>query len=190
MDWPYLQTPGLAVIDIANCRSGCSTGHWQRATNAAQNGHRHQRRLQLPSWLSPLTARLLAVIIGDTVKLFNVASGQETGTAIPIKEANAIAISPDGKSLYTAGWTGPIIVWDIASGAQVRTFGDPNRGGVNRDRAFAGWQPAGLSRWGVDGPDHTVDATSGRQLRTFPAHGQRDGPGLLARWQVAGIGIQ
>jgi WD40 repeat protein len=114
-------------------------------------------------------SQTLAVIIGDTVKLFNVASGQETGT-LPIKEANAIAISPDGKSLYTAGWTGPIIVWDIASGAQVRTFGDPNRGGVNR--IVLSRDGSLLASAGGESTDPIIlwDATSGRQLRTFSGH--------------------
>jgi WD40 repeat protein len=114
-------------------------------------------------------SRTLAIIIGDTVKLFDVASGHETGT-LPIKGANAIAISPDGKSLYTAGWTGPIIVWDIASGAQVRTFGDPNRGGVNRIVLSRDGSLLASAGGASTDPIILWDATSGRQLRTFSGH--------------------
>ncbi|MGB7536983.1 MAG: WD40 repeat domain-containing protein [Anaerolineales bacterium] len=69
----------------------------------------------------------LAVVVGDVVKLFDVASGGETGTIVA-NGAFIIAISPDGKNLYTGGWSGEITIWDLATGEQVGSLGDQSRG--------------------------------------------------------------
>ena len=109
----------------------------------------------------------LAVVIGDTVKLFNVTSGQETGTILA-KGAFAIAISPDGRYLYSGGWGSQITVWDVATGTQTITFGDKARG-VNRMIL----SPDGslLVSAGVSNePMILWEAATGRQLRTFAGH--------------------
>ena len=69
----------------------------------------------------------LAAIVGEVVKLFSVATGEETGTIVATNPFN-IAISPDGANLYAGGWMDEIQVWDIASGEKVRTFGEKSRG--------------------------------------------------------------
>jgi WD40 repeat protein len=114
-------------------------------------------------------SRTLAIIIGDTVKLFDVAGGNETGT-LPIKGANAIAISPDGKSLFVAGWTGPITVWDLATGTQTRTFCDIDRGGVNRIALSRDGSLLASAGGASTDPIILWEVASGRQVRSFSGH--------------------
>ena len=108
----------------------------------------------------------LAVVIGDTVKLFNVASGQETGTIVA-KGTTAILFSPDGQSLYAGGWEG-ITVWDMSTGSQIRTMGDVSNG-ANR----LALSPDGsllVSAGSSVQPMILWEAATGRQLRTFSGH--------------------
>lgn len=72
----------------------------------------------------------LAAVIGEVVKLFDVATGEETGTIVTRSPFN-IAVSPDGQSLYAGGWSDEIRVYDIATRQPVRTFGEKSRS-VNR----------------------------------------------------------
>jgi WD40 repeat protein len=108
----------------------------------------------------------LAVVIGDTVKLFDVASGQETGTIVA-KGTNAILFSPDGQSLYAGGWEG-ITVWDMTTGSQVRTLGDvsnsANRLALSPDGSLL------VSSGSSVEPMVLWEAATGRQLRTFSGH--------------------
>ena len=108
----------------------------------------------------------LAVVLGNTVKLFNVASGQETGTIVA-KGANAILFSPDGQSLYTGGWGG-ITVWNVSTGSQIRTFGD-----VSNSASRLALSPDGsllVTAGSFDYPMILWEAATGRQLRTFAGH--------------------
>jgi WD40 repeat protein len=108
----------------------------------------------------------LAVVIGDTVKLFSVANGQETGTIVA-KGAMAILFSPDGQSLYAGGWEG-ITVWDVSSGSQIRTMGD-----LNNEGSRLALSPDGsllVSGGPFDQPMVLWETATGRQLRTFAGH--------------------
>ncbi len=111
-------------------------------------------------------SRSLAVVLGDVVKLFDVASGQETGTIIA-KGSYAIVFSPDGQSLYAGGWEG-ITVWDVATGAQIRKIGSysnsANRLALSPDGSLL------LSSGSSDQPMVLWEADSGHQLRTFSGH--------------------
>ena len=116
----------------------------------------------------------LAVILGDTVKLFNVASGQETGTIVA-KGANAILFSPDGQSLYAGGWEG-ITVWDVSTGSKIRTLGD-----VSISASRLALSPDGsllVSGGSSVQPMILWEAATGRQLRSFTGH--TDGVNSLA----------
>jgi WD40 repeat protein len=110
---------------------------------------------------------ILAVIVGDVVKLFDVASGQEKATIVAKSPFN-IALSPDGKSLYSGGWTDEIQVWDIATGTLIRTFGDKSRG-TNRMIL----SPDGsllVSAKTFNEPMTLWETATGRQLRSFSGH--------------------
>ncbi len=109
----------------------------------------------------------LAVVLGDTVKLFNVATGQETGTIVA-KGAMAILFSTDGQSLYSGSSLGIITVWNVASGAQIRSMGDTSTEGKR-----LALSPDGsllVSAGSFDKPMVLWEAATGRQLRTFAGH--------------------
>ena len=108
----------------------------------------------------------LAVIIGDVVKLYDVASGEDAGTIVA-KGANAIAFSADGKSLYAASWMG-MTASDVASGAQIRSFGDASRGANRMILSPDGSKL--LSAGTFTEPMILWDPTNGNQLRNFSGH--------------------
>jgi WD40 repeat protein len=109
----------------------------------------------------------LAVVIGDVVKIFDVAGGAEKIT-IPAGGPFAIAVSPDGRYLYTGGWGTEVEVWDIASGALIRSFGEKSRGAN-----MLALSPDGsllVSAGVFSDPMILWDTASGRQVRTFSGH--------------------
>jgi WD40 repeat protein len=154
-----MYSPGVVLFDLANGSELLTLPRTQISTSALSN-----------SFLafSPDSATI-AVVIGNVVKLYNVASGQEINTIVAQGAFN-IAISPDGKKLYAGGWGENITVWDIATGSKIRDFGDSSRG-VNRMilspdgslLASAGTFDGAITLW---------DAATGRQLRTFTGHTQ------------------
>jgi len=70
--------------------------------------------------------KLLASGQGDeTVKLWDVASGEEVRTLTGQDIAYSVAFSPDGKLLasgFSGGTDNPVILWDVASGQEVHTL--------------------------------------------------------------------
>ncbi len=110
---------------------------------------------------------MLAAIVGEVVKLYSVATGEETGTIVATSPFN-IAISPDGANLYAAGWMDEIQVWDIASGEKIRTFGEKSRG-VNRMVLSPDGSMLASAGTFTD-PIILWDAATGRQVRTFSGH--------------------
>jgi len=111
--------------------------------------------------------KTLAVVIEETVKLFDVASGSETGTLV-VKGAFAIAFSPDGRTLASAGWGSGLKLWDVVSGQQALSFGDMMLG-TNR----VAFLPKGNRLVSVavsSDPIRLWDATDGRALQTFTGH--------------------
>ena len=109
----------------------------------------------------------LAVVLGNTVKLFNLASGQETSTIVA-KDTESIVFSADGQSLY-AGGGGGLTVLNVASGAQTGALGSYTAGGATR----LALSPDGslLASGGMfDDPLVLYDTASGQQLRSFSGH--------------------
>jgi WD40 repeat protein len=57
------------------------------------------------------------------IRLWEVATGKELHDRPGLTSwANAVAIAPDGRSLATASWGSQIILWDAASGQQMRAL--------------------------------------------------------------------
>ncbi len=111
----------------------------------------------------------LAVVEGDTVKLFDGASGQEKNTLV-VKGAFAIAFAADGRHIFASNWEDGISLLDVASGEVARTFGEASKG-----TECLVLSPGGdmLASAGISGDEVILwDAASGRQLRTLPGHKQ------------------
>jgi WD40 repeat protein len=96
-------------------------------------------RLGTPSWRhgSPIVSmtfapdgRTLAVAAGDSICLWEVASGRE---ALHLKHdwVQAIAISPNVKVLASGSGIGSIRLWDTASGKMLRQFGSVESGKIH-----------------------------------------------------------
>jgi WD40 repeat protein len=149
--------PGVVLFNLADGSELRTLERTSAHTTATSNGFLA---------FSPDSATIAAVV-GDVVKVYDVASGQEKATITANRPFN-IAVSPDGRSLYTSGWMGEIQVWDIASGALVRSFGDRSRS-VNR----MALSPDGsllVSAGTFTEPMILWDTATGRQLRTFSGH--------------------
>ncbi|MGW3473031.1 caspase, EACC1-associated type [Saccharopolyspora sp. NPDC000995] len=77
--------------------------------------------------LSPDNRTFAVALSNNTVQLWDIASGQQTGSSLTglTKPAIALVISPNGRALAAAGGDGTAVVWDTAS---QRQFGDPLTG--------------------------------------------------------------
>jgi WD40 repeat protein len=118
-----------------------------------------------PLAFSPDSATL-AVQVGDTVKLYDVASGQELDTIVA-KGASSVAFAADGKSLYVGTWQGGIRL-DVSTGQPLFSFGGPLGDGSCLALSADGTL---LATAGFSGNVVTLrDAATGRQLRTFNGH--------------------
>jgi WD40 repeat protein len=109
----------------------------------------------------------LGVIVDQVIKLFDAASGQQTGTIIS-QGPFAIDWSPDGKTLATAGWGNGFATWDVASGQQNWKPADTAMGA---QRIL--YAPDGdlLATAGVQQGTVTLyEGNSGRLLRTLLGH--------------------
>ncbi|HSJ52129.1 MAG TPA: WD40 repeat domain-containing protein, partial [Anaerolineae bacterium] len=105
----------------------------------------------------------IAVILGDTVKLFGVASGTETGTIVA-PGAHSIVFAADGGTLFAASWQGVSQI-EVATGQSVRDFGD-----LSRNASHIALSPDGalLATGGTfDEPIVIWETATGRQFRSF-----------------------
>src|SRR6185369_10855232 len=82
-----------------------------------------------PAGAEPMKREVLASASQDaTVKLWDAASGENTLTLRGHTGlVGRLAFSRDGKRLASADYSGAIIVWDVDSGKEIRTF--PGWGG-------------------------------------------------------------
>lgn len=108
----------------------------------------------------------LAVVVGDTIKLFDTVSSQEKSTLVA-PGTHSIAISPDGSTLFVASWEG-ILALDAGSGEEMLHFGEASRScsrmALSPDGSLLA---AGSSS---DGAISLWDAVTGRQVRTLQGH--------------------
>jgi WD40 repeat protein len=104
----------VTTVWVADTLSGRTIAHF------ALGGRSTIERLAL----SPDNRTFAAARSDNTVQLWDIASGQQTGSNLTglTKSATALVFSPDGRALAAAGGDGTALVWDTAS---QRRFGDP-----------------------------------------------------------------
>jgi WD40 repeat protein len=72
--------------------------------------------------------RFLATTRGDTVHLWDVATGRELSSfKVGTSKVAAVAFSPDGKTVAAGTFDGPIQLWNVASGQQAGTLLGPRQ---------------------------------------------------------------
>ena len=123
--------------------------------------------------LPPMTAvgfssdgKRVAGVTGDTVRIWDAATGTEITHVGGQGVFESLAFSPDGKRLLTSGSN--VRVWDAATGAALVTFGNGLNGPID-----AAYSPDGTRVVTVDGAKSVRiwDAATGAALAALPATG-------------------
>lgn len=118
--------------------------------------------------------KIVAVILGDTVKLFDVASGSETGTLVA-PSARSIVFAAGGQTLFAVSREGLVEI-DVSTGQTIRKFDDASRGighiALSPDGAL-------LASGGMFASPIVIwETATGRQFRSLAGHD--DGVSALA----------
>jgi RNA polymerase sigma factor (sigma-70 family) len=122
--------------------------------------------------------RTIAAGGNRTVRLWDAATGKELrrltldGYALP----QALAFTPDGKTLACWDNRESLRFWDTATGRELRRLKPEGRPrGNSRTASYLAFTPGGraiLLKNGFDPTLRLLDATTGKELRAFPSPGQ------------------
>jgi hypothetical protein len=104
----------------------------------------------------------------DIIKLWDVSSGVNIKTFEEhAGDINAVAVSPDGRSVLSGGWRGSLKLWDVTTGEEIRTFK-----GHSDDVTSVVFSPDG--HHALSGADHGLvilwRVADGRKLQEFNGH--------------------
>jgi WD40 repeat protein len=134
----------------------------------------------ITDWITftPDGKQVAATLMGDSIRLIDVATGEVTRTFEPVVAAGGCAFSPDGKLMATRGYDGGDKVnfaqlWDVATGKPLRRFAishDVHQSisalAFSRDGATiasAAWHDSRLRLW---------ETATGKELTAFPKTGE------------------
>jgi WD40 repeat protein len=111
--------------------------------------------------------RLLSGCEGERLQVWDPGTGRADGAGPPARNARCCAASPDGRWLATADGGNAILLWDLATGQQVRAF--DHKDSEVRSLAFdPGSQQ--LASCGSGGTVKLWDTATGKELRTCRGH--------------------
>jgi WD40 repeat protein len=111
---------------------------------------------------------------GGEVRLWDVASGQPAGPALPLKDATSFTLSPDGRTVLAQYWFKPAQLFDATTG---RAIGKPLASRL------------GATAFSADGQLLAVAADRGVQIVDV-ATGEPRGPSLVHPQQVHAIAFR
>ena len=117
---------------------------------------------------SPDGTRLASGSEDETVRLWDVASGEPTTTLEGHTDwVLSVAFSPDGTRLASGSWDGTILLWDVASGEPTTTL-EGHTGSV----LSVAFSPDGtrLASGSLDGTVRLWDVASGEPTTTLEGH--------------------
>ncbi len=138
---------------------------------------------------SPQGGQLASVSWDGTIRLWDLASGQQVNT-LPghADRITSLVYSPDGARLASGSWDGTIRLWDLASGQQIGMYehgAEINTIAISYDGsriAAGGLNPEG---GGLDGRVRVWDVASGTLLREITTYGVVSGIDLIGTNLVA-----
>ena len=114
--------------------------------------------------------RLLSASVDKTIRLWDIATGQELRRFIGhTDKAVCVVFSPEETRAASAGHDGTVRIWDVQSGSEIYCLRG-HRGWVNR----VDFSPDGrrLVSGGQDGVVRVWDASTGNLEKTLPGHTQ------------------
>lgn len=157
-------------LSVATEDTGFAVCTWKLSTGELLRRYEKPTRLLRAVALSPdkTTLAVAGLDLGETefrVRFWDVTTGKLTGELKDVGQTWALAYTPDGKGLATAGQDQTLRLWDLASGTERRRFGE------NKER----WMNLAFSADGkilasVNAPGDLIqlwDTATGEALRAF-----------------------
>jgi len=111
-------------------------------------------------------------IADSSVRIWDIATGevlhQMTGH---IDTVEGVEFSPDGETVLSSGWDGYVILWDVATGAEIRRFRNGERSHSGRVTNVA-YSPDGTTAASCDSDGLIIlwDVATGDEIRNFEGH--------------------
>jgi len=150
-------------------RRGFEWFYWQRKMSSGHITLKGHTGFVTSVAYSPDGKRLASASFDQTVKVWDIATGQETLTLKGhTSSVNSVAFSPDGKRLASAGGDWTVKIWDIATGQETLTL----KGHTNLVSSVV-FSPDGkriASAGGGDGTVRVWDAATGQETLTLKGH--------------------
>jgi WD40 repeat protein/beta-lactamase regulating signal transducer with metallopeptidase domain len=118
--------------------------------------------------------KTIAAASGQSVRLWEAATGKEQTASTPRSKVTAVVLTPDGKVLVSRGADGVIRRWDAVSGKELNQFREPQ--GTTCGAFTVDGRLVALGAG--DGTIRVCDTTSGKELHKLKGH--TGGTGALA----------
>jgi WD40 repeat protein len=120
---------------------------------------------------TPDGKRAVSASADATLRVWDLATGDQVLSMETAPDCFACAVSPDGKLVVSGGLKQPTLVWDLAKGDLIRELDEPATSSI---RALA-FLPSGrhILIGGDDGMVKLYDVTTGKFVRRFNGHGHR-----------------
>ena len=113
--------------------------------------------------------RKLATRGYDTVRLWDVTTGQVTAVFTEHAQVRSVSFSPDGRTIVSGSDDGTLRLWDVTTGENINTF-TGHRGGTINSVSFS---PDGRTIVSGSDDESTLrlwDVTTGENINTFTGH--------------------